>query len=55
MASNKFPGPGINRLIDSDPQIVKVKMETAEFAARSSALPKDTKNDMTIRHVGNSK
>lgn len=48
----KFPGPSINRLIDEDPMIVKVPMEKMDWGARKSAQPKDTKNSMTIRHVG---
>ncbi len=56
MAGNSnFPGPNVNRLIEKDPQIKKVAMETTEWGARRSGLPKDTKNDMTIVHVGNSK
>lgn len=53
MAANpNFPGPSFNKLIDKDPQIKKVSMESTEWGARKSALPTDVKNDMTISHVG---
>lgn len=55
MASNKFPGPSINRLIDDDPMIVKVDIEKGENAGmRKSSMPKDIKNSMTISHIGGS-
>ena len=52
MADTKFPGPNINRLIDEDPQIVKVPMPNMGWGSRPSAMPKGTENSMTIRHVG---
>lgn len=52
MANPNFPGPSINRLIDSSPKIVKVPMESMDWGARKSAQPKDVKNSMTLRHVG---
>ena len=51
MASKNFPGPNINRLIDQDPQIVKVPMEDMGWGARKSAQPKDIANSMTVKHV----
>lgn len=48
----KFPGPSINRVIDSDPQIVRVPLDETGIAGRRSAQPKNIKNDMTIKHVG---
>lgn len=53
MADKNFPGPNINRLIDTDPQIIKVPMAHTEFGSRPSALPPDgkVKNEMTIKHV----
>jgi hypothetical protein len=53
MANSNFPGPSINRLLDSSPKIVRVPMESAEWGARKSAQPKNTKNDMTLSHVSN--
>ena len=53
MASPKFPGPTYNRIIDQDPQIVKVPMDYEGWGSRASAMPKDTSNSMTIRHVSN--
>jgi len=50
-----FPGPNINRIIDTDPQIVKVPMDKEDWGSRMSAQPKNIANSMTIRHVGNDK
>lgn len=53
MSTNKFPSPSINRLIDEDPMIVKVPIiDPMEAMSRSSALPKNIRNSMTINHVG---
>lgn len=46
-----FPGPNINRLLDSSPKIVRVPMEAAEWSSRKSAQPKGVKNDMNLSHV----
>jgi len=51
MANPSFPGPNINRLLDSSPKIVRVAMESVEWSARKSAQPKNVKNDMTLSHV----
>lgn len=53
MADKNFPGPSYNRLIENDPQIVKVAMDHMEWASRASAMPGDIKNGMTIKHIGN--
>ena len=64
MASKNFPGPSINRLIDTDPQIIKVGMDETGWGSRRSMLAKlsnsVTSNDpakpgapeMTIKHIG---
>ena len=52
MATNKFPGPSINYLIDEDPSIVKVPLDHAEIGARLSVQPKDIKNQMALVHTG---
>lgn len=53
MADNKFPNtPKYNSLIEKDPQIVKVDLDTVEFSARKSAMPGSIKNSNTIKHVG---
>jgi hypothetical protein len=52
MASNRFPGPSINHLIDEDPSIVKVPLDKIEIGARLSVMPKNIKNNMTIVHTG---
>jgi hypothetical protein len=43
----------MNRVIDTDPQIVKVPMDHAEFGARKSAQPKNLQNEMALQHVKN--
>lgn len=53
MANPNFPGPNINRLIDTDPQIIRVPMEHAEFGCRPSAQPKKIVNEMTLDHIKN--
>ncbi len=69
MSSKNFPGPNINRLIDQDPQIVKVPLDYTGWGARPSVMalmnsdPSSTSNnpgkpsapEMTIRHVGSEK
>ena len=59
-----FPGPKTNRLIDTDPQIVKVPMDYMDWGARASIMPKGTNpkgttsgqspgtsGEMTIKHT----
>ena len=57
MASKNFPGPNINRIIDQDPQIVKIPLDTMGWGARNSALPKGEKAptapEMTVKHTSN--
>ena len=56
MATKNFPGPNINRIIENDPQIISQgNKQHYEWGARASGMPKDTKNGMTIKHVGNEK
>jgi hypothetical protein len=67
MANKNFPGPNINRLIETDPQIVKVGMDYFGWGSRSSIfgqLKGDVRSnnpapphapEMTIKHVGNEK
>jgi hypothetical protein len=64
MAAKNFPGPNINRLIDKDPQIVKVDMDQMGWGSRksifghmnSSPVSQDpgqpSAPEMTIKHVG---
>jgi hypothetical protein len=49
--ADRFPGPKYNRLIERDPMIVKVNEENPEFGARPSAMPKNIKNEMSIKHI----
>lgn len=37
----------------SDPRIERIDFKTSEIGARASAMPKDSKNDNTIKHVTN--
>lgn len=52
----QFPGPTYNRIIETDPQIVKVDMPKMDWGARPSALPSGNAApaapEMTIKHVG---
>lgn len=36
MPSGKFPGPQYNSLIETDPQIVKINLDTVEWGSRAS-------------------
>jgi hypothetical protein len=51
MPNPNFPGPNLNRVIDADPQIIRVPLDHAEFGARKSAQPKKVNNEMTLSHV----
>ena len=66
MATKSFPGPNINRLIEKDPQIVKVGMDYMGWGTRKSifnhfSVPADGENkkvdkpgmssEMNIKHV----
>ena len=64
MANKNFPGPNINRLIEKDPQIVKIPLDNMDFGSRKSIFV-ELKGDatgsepaapsapeMTIKHVG---
>lgn len=44
--------PPLNRVIDSDPQIVRVALEKTDFGARRSAQPAIA-NEMGVRHLKN--
>lgn len=52
MAEKSFPGPTYSRVIENDPQIVKVPMEKMDWGARRSGQPGTISNNMTIKHVG---
>lgn len=61
--ATKFPAPNYNRIIESDPQIVKVPLDTMGWGSRMSAFgelgndpksnnpSKPTAPEMTINHV----
>lgn len=65
MANKNFPGPNINRLIENDPQIIKVPMDKMGWGSRMSIFGtmknSTASNDpaqpggageMNIKHVG---
>ena len=66
MANKNFPGPNINRLIDKDPQIVKINVDYTEWGSRPSIFkfmnsdpsisPGDpgqpSAPEMTVKHIG---
>ena len=64
MANKNFPGPSYNRLIDQDPQIIKVPMDEMGWGSRQSSLARLNNDprgndpgapsapEMTIKHIG---
>lgn len=53
--NRNFPQPYLNKPTENETMIKRVKLENAEIGSRPSAMPTDGKNDMTIKHVENSK
>lgn len=53
--NNVFMGPKYNKVIDEDPQFIRVPMENMEIGSRKSAMPKNVDNAQTIKHVGEGK
>ncbi len=63
MAAKNFPGPNINRLIDKDPQIIKIEMDKMDWGTRMSTFGRmnakagsgnpsqPSAPEMTISHV----
>lgn len=51
--ADKFPGPNYNKLVNTDPQIVKIDLDKVEWGSRSSILnkAKPSAPEMTIKHV----
>lgn len=66
MANKNFPGLSINRLIETDPQIVKVAMDYTEWGTRRSLFKnlgsdptqpypsQPNAKEMTIKHTNGS-
>lgn len=50
-----FPQPYINTPTENTAMIKRVKLDNAEIGSRPSAMPMNTENDMTIKHVENGK
>lgn len=58
MANKNFPGPNINRLIENDPQIIKIALDKMDWGSRpgSASMPKSMEDGTkTIKHVSNEK
>lgn len=52
-STNKFPGPYVNTIRESDPVVIRVNQDRGEIGSRASGLPKDiTSSQMNIEHVG---
>jgi len=64
MANKNFPGPNINRIIDKDPQIVKIDLDNMGWGSRKSIFAQlgndpvgqdpsqPTAPEITIKHIG---
>jgi len=52
--ADNFLPPKFSQVVDKDPRIVKNDEDDMELASRPSALPKNIKNEMTIKHVSGS-
>jgi hypothetical protein len=50
MPNPNFPGPNLDRIIENDPMIVKINVDTNEIGGRMASMPKDFKNQNTIKH-----
>ena len=46
-----FKGPSTTTIPKSDPKIVRIDMSKSDLGARKSHLPKNIKNDNSIKHV----
>lgn len=44
--------PPMNRVIDSDPQIIRVALDKTDWGARKSAQP-STENSMSVKNLRN--
>jgi hypothetical protein len=51
MPNPNFLQPSYNKIIEQDPQIIKVNLEYTEWGARKSNLSQNTVNDMTLEHA----
>jgi hypothetical protein len=63
MADKNFPGPSINHLIETDPQIIKIPLDNMGFGSRKSMFAqlgsdptsqdpsKPYNGELTIKHV----
>ncbi len=52
---NDWPTQPFNKLIEEDPQIVKVPLDGVEWGARRSTLNRiENRNGMNIKHIPNS-
>lgn len=50
-----FPQQPFNKLIDDDPQIVRVPLENVDWGSRPSVMKKvENRNGIDIKHIPNS-
>lgn len=51
--ADKFPGPNYNKLINTDPQIVKIDLDKVDWGSRPSLTKRVTPDapEMTIKHT----
>lgn len=52
MSDTKFPGPYVNTCKIDDPIMMRVNLDKMDIGARTSGMPKESKNGMNIEHVG---
>lgn len=53
--NKNFPQPYINKPMENESLIKRVKLEHAEIGSIPSAMPTNVMNSMTIKHVENAK
>jgi hypothetical protein len=52
---SSFPQQPFNKLIDEDPQIVRVPLDNVDWGSRPSIMKKiENRNGMSIKHIPNS-
>ena len=54
MPQGKFPSPYVNTVTEDDPLMERVHQDKLDIGARASGMPRDSKNGVTISHVGSS-
>lgn len=54
MPQGRFPGPYVSTVTEDDPLMERVPQDKLEIGARASGMPKESKNGVTLSHVGSS-